>query len=216
MPLCLRPELSSQRIDRQGLSQGGAAHASTGGQGRQSVLQLLCHAGDQSAEDYRPPDAVSDRADYHGVWPPTAPGVRANAERALPRLGGSLTPRSAARIEHNGLVVYQRRSATGGQCRDLGRQSEMTQHSLGRGNASPRGGRQARSTGVPLTSDPASGAYPSPSARASAGRSDLLAPRKDQAVYEFVGRAKYDRLLSGIACSRGVLPVRGIEPRSRD
>jgi len=140
MPLCLRPELSSQRIDRQGLSQGGAAHASTGGQGRQSVLQLLCHAGDQSAEDYRPPDAVSDRADYHGVWPPTAPGVRANAERALPRLGGSLTPRSAARIEHNGLVVYQRRSATGGQCRDLGRQSEMTQHSLGRGNASPRGG----------------------------------------------------------------------------
>ena len=37
-------------------------------------------------------------------------------------------------------------------------------------------------------------------------------PRKDQGVYEFVGRARFDRLLSGIVFTRGVVPVRGFAP----
>ena len=40
-------------------------------------------------------------------------------------------------------------------------------------------------------------------------------PRKDAGLYEFAGRAKYDRLLSGIVVTQGVVPVRGFEPRSR-
>ena len=40
-------------------------------------------------------------------------------------------------------------------------------------------------------------------------------PRKDEGLYEFTGRAKFDRLLSGVVFTQGVVPVRGIEPRFR-
>jgi hypothetical protein len=40
-------------------------------------------------------------------------------------------------------------------------------------------------------------------------------PRKDEGLYEFAGRAKFDRLLSRVVFTRGVVPVRGFEPRSR-
>ena len=40
-------------------------------------------------------------------------------------------------------------------------------------------------------------------------------PNKEEGLYEFTGRVKYDRLLSGVVFTRGVVAVRGIEPRSR-
>jgi hypothetical protein len=40
-------------------------------------------------------------------------------------------------------------------------------------------------------------------------------PRKDEGVYEFSGRVKFDRLLHGVVVTQGVVPVRGFEPRSR-
>ena len=40
-------------------------------------------------------------------------------------------------------------------------------------------------------------------------------PNKDAGVYEFVGRAKFDKLLSGIVSTGGMVAVRGFEPRSR-
>jgi len=40
-------------------------------------------------------------------------------------------------------------------------------------------------------------------------------PRKDEGLYEFAGRAKFDRLLSGLVVTSGMVPVRGFEPRSR-
>ena len=40
-------------------------------------------------------------------------------------------------------------------------------------------------------------------------------PHRDEGIYEFAGRAKFDRLLSGVVFTRGMVPVRGFEPRSR-
>ena len=40
-------------------------------------------------------------------------------------------------------------------------------------------------------------------------------PRKDEGLYEFAGRVKFDKLLSGIVVTRGMVAVRGFEPRSR-
>ena len=34
-------------------------------------------------------------------------------------------------------------------------------------------------------------------------------PKKDEALYEFAGRVKFDKLLSGIVVTRGMVAVRG-------
>ena len=33
-------------------------------------------------------------------------------------------------------------------------------------------------------------------------------PRKDEALYDFAGRVKFDQLLSGIVVTQGMVPVR--------
>ena len=43
----------------------------------------------------------------------------------------------------------------------------------------------------------------------------VFTPHRDETVYEFAGRANFDRLLPGILLPQGVVPVRGFEPRSR-
>ena len=38
-------------------------------------------------------------------------------------------------------------------------------------------------------------------------------PRKEEALYQFAGRVKFDRLLSGVVFTGSLVPVRGFEPR---
>ena len=40
-------------------------------------------------------------------------------------------------------------------------------------------------------------------------------PNRDASMYEFVGRARFDKLISGIVFTGGMVAVRGFEPRSR-
>jgi hypothetical protein len=40
-------------------------------------------------------------------------------------------------------------------------------------------------------------------------------PHKDEGLYEFTGRVKFDAVLNGIGLTQGVVAVRGFEPRSR-
>jgi hypothetical protein len=43
----------------------------------------------------------------------------------------------------------------------------------------------------------------------------VCTPHRDERLYEFAGRVKFDQLLSGIVFTQGVVPVRRFEPRSR-
>ena len=40
-------------------------------------------------------------------------------------------------------------------------------------------------------------------------------PRRQERLYEFAGRVRFDGILSGFVLTQGVVPVRGFEPRSR-